>query len=160
MSKDKAPVTPAIRFLKQNKAEYTDQLYPYEEHGGTAASARYLQVDEHLVIKTIILEDENKNPMVVLMHGDKEISTKNLARLLNCKSITPCKPEIANKHTGYLVGGTSPFGTRKKMPIYMEETIADLPVIYINGGKRGYLVAIKPQEVIRMLHPVLVQVGI
>ncbi len=160
MAKEKTPVTPAIRFLKQNKAEYTDQLYPYEEHGGTAASAKYLQVDEHLVIKTIILEDENKNPMVVLMHGDKEISTKNLARLLNCKSITPCKPEIANKHTGYLVGGTSPFGTRKKMPVYMEETIAELPIIYINGGKRGYLVAIKPQEVIRMLQPVLVQVGI
>lgn len=160
MAKEKIPVTPATRFLRQHQVAYTDHLYEYEERGGTAVSARELQVDEHGVIKTIVLEDERKNPLIVLMHGDLQVSTKNLARILGAKSITPCTPDTAHKHTGYLVGGTSPFGTKKSMPIYMEETIAQLPVIYINGGKRGYLVGLSPEELIRVLEPVLVQVGI
>ena len=160
MAKEKIPVTPATRFLRQHQVAYTDHLYEYEERGGTAVSARELQVDEHGVIKTIVLEDEHKNPLIVLMHGDLQVSTKNLARILGAKSITPCTPDTAHKHTGYLVGGTSPFGTKKFMPIYMEETIAQLPVIYINGGKRGYLVGLSPEELIRVLEPVLVQVGI
>lgn len=129
MTKEKTPITPAIRFLKKEKVDYTDHLYAYEEHGGTAVSARELGVDEHSVVKTLVMEDENKNPLIVLMHGDLQVSTKNLARFIGAKSITPCSPETATKHTGYLVGGTSPFGTRKSMPIYMEETIPDLPII-------------------------------
>lgn len=160
MAKDKTPVTPAIRFLKKEKVSYTDHLYDYEERGGTAVSARELGVQENTVIKTLIMEDENKNPLVVLMHGHLEVSTKKLARLMGVKAIAPCPPETATKHTGYLVGGTSPFGTRKAMPVYMEETIADLPKIYINGGKRGYLVSIDPKELVHLLRPVMVQVGI
>lgn len=160
MTKEKTPITPAIRFLKKEKVDYTDHLYAYEEHGGTAVSARELGVDEHSVVKTLVMEDENKNPLIVLMHGDLQVSTKNLARFIGAKSITPCSPETATKHTGYLVGGTSPFGTRKSMPIYMEETIPDLPIIYINGGKRGYLVEIDPKEAVRVLKPALVKVGI
>lgn len=160
MSKEKNPVTPAIRLLRAEKAEFTEHLYDYEEKGGTAVSARELGVDEHSVIKTLVMEDERKNPLIILMHGDMEVSTKELARFLGVKTVTPCNPDTANKHTGYLVGGTSPFGTRKAMPIYMEETIALLPTIYINGGKRGFLVAIKPEEVTRILKPALVNVGI
>lgn len=139
--------------------KFTEHTYKYEERGGTKVSARELGVDEHWLVKTLIMEDDRKNPLVVLMHGDREVSTKNLARLLKARSIHPCPPEIAQKHSGYLVGGTSPFGTRKKMPIYMEETILDLPKIFINGGKRGYLVGIDPQELVRVLKPVLVNVG-
>ncbi|AEF93276.1 ybaK/ebsC protein [Desulfotomaculum nigrificans CO-1-SRB] len=160
MSKDKFPVTPAIRMLRKEKVEFTPYLYEYEERGGTAVSSRALGVDEHLMIKTLIMEDENKNPLVVLMHGDLEVSTKSLARFLGVKSISPCSPDIAAKHSGYLVGGTSPFGTRKTMPVYMEETILDLPQIYINGGKRGFLVSIDPRELVRVLKPTLVRVGI
>lgn len=160
MAKDKMPVTPAKRFLQQHKVEFIELTYQYVEHGGTAVSAKELNVDEHMVIKTIILEDEHKAPLVVLMHGDLQISTKNLARFIGAKSINPCIPEVANKHTGYLVGGTSPFGTRKKMPIYMEETIKDLPFIHINGGKRGYLFKINPLDLIRVLSPTLVNIGI
>lgn len=160
MAKDKTPVTPAIRFLRKEKVVFTGQLYNYEEHGGTSASARELGVDEHSIIKTLIMEDENKKPLVVLMHGDLQVSTKGLARYLGAKSITPCTPETATKHTGYLVGGTSPFGTLKSMPIYMEETILDQPQIYINGGKRGFLVIIEPKELLRVLKPVLVKVGV
>ena len=142
MSQDKYPVTPAIRVLRQHKIDFSHHPYEYEDRGGTAVSARELGVDEHCVIKTLIMEDEAKNPLIVLMHGDREVSTKNLARQLGVKTITPCTPEAANRHSGYMVGGTSPFGTRKAMPAYVEASILDLGTIYINGGKRGYLVGI------------------
>lgn len=160
MSHEKLPVTAAIRVLRQHKAEYTDHLYDYEEKGGTAVSSRELGVDEHAVIKTLIMEDEAKRPLVVLMHGDREVSTKSLARHLGVKTVSPCAPEIANKHSGYLVGGTSPFGTRKPMPVYLQASIAGLPRIYINGGKRGYLVGLTPQTLIDILHPALVEVAV
>lgn len=160
MSKIKEPVTAAVRVLRDAKVNYTGYLYTYEEHGGTRVSSRELGIDEHLMIKTLIMEDEQRKPLVVLMHGDLEVSTKELARHLGVKTITPCSPEIANKHSGYLVGGTSPFGTRHKMPIYLEKTIFDLPLIYINGGKRGFLVSMEPGELVRVLEPELVEVGI
>ncbi len=160
MKKEKTPVTPAVRQLREAGIAFTDHLYAYEDHGGTAVSARELGVDEHAVIKTIIMEDDRKKPLVVLMHGDREISAKQLARFTGARSITPCAPDAANRHTGYLVGGTSPFGTRASMPVYMEQTILDLPRIYINGGKRGYLVGMDPREVARILNPVLVNVAI
>lgn len=160
MSKIKEPVTAAVRVLRDAKVNYTGCLYTYEEHGGTRVSSRELGIDEHLMIKTLIMEDEQRKPLVVLMHGDLEVSTKELARHLGVKTITPCSPEIANKHSGYLVGGTSPFGTRHKMPIYLEKTIIDLPLIYINGGKRGFLVTMEPGELVRVLEPELVEVGI
>jgi Cys-tRNA(Pro) deacylase len=160
MSKEKLPVTPAIRVLREYQVAYTPHLYKYEERGGTAASAHELGVDEHLTIKTLIMEDERRQPLIILMHGDREVSTKELARFLGVKTITPCKPEIANKHSGYLVGGTSPFGTHRAMPVYLEETILELPRIYINGGKRGFLVAMRPEDLVRVLRPTLVRVGI
>ena len=160
MSRDKAPVTTAIRELRAHQVAFTDHLYEYEEKGGTEVSARELGVDEHAVVKTLIMEDDARNPLVVLMHGDLKVSTRELARLVGVKAITPCNPEIANKHSGYVVGGTSPFGTRRKMPVYMEETILELPRIYINGGRRGYLVGIEPKEAVRLLAPKLVKVGI
>lgn len=160
MIKEKPPVTLAVRALRAAKVDFTDHLYEYEEKGGTAVSARELGVDEHTVIKTIIMEDEDKNPLVVLMHGDCEISAKELARFTGVKTITPCTPDIANKHTGYLVGGTSPFGTRKLMPVFMEETILELSKVYINGGKRGYLVGLSPRDIQRILQPKLVNVAI
>jgi Cys-tRNA(Pro) deacylase len=160
MSRDKAPVTPAVRELRDKKVAFTDHLYEYEEKGGTAVSARELGVDEHAVVKTLVMEDESRNPLVVLMHGDLKVSTKELARVIGVKAIAPCNPDVANKHSGYMVGGTSPFGTRRRMPVYMEETILALPVIYINGGKRGYLVGIDPKEAVRLLSPKLVKVGI
>jgi len=160
MVKIKTPVTPAVRMLRDAKVEFTDHLYTYEEKGGTAVSARELGVDEHAVVKTLVMEDERKKPLIVLMNGDRQVSEKQLARIMGVKTVTPCTPDIAHKHTGYLVGGTSPFGTRTAMPVYMEETILALPRIYINGGKRGYLVGIDPREVVRLLKPVLVRVGI
>ena len=160
MSKEKFPVTPAIRLLRENNSVFTGHLYPYEEHGGTAHSAQCLGVDEHSVIKTLIMEDERKQPLIVLMHGDRKVSTRELARLRGVKTVTPCDPAVANKHTGYLVGGTSPFGTRKAMPVYLEASILELPRIYINGGKRGFLVGLAPTEVQRLLQPTLVQVAI
>lgn len=160
MAKDKTPVTPAIRFLKQQNVDFTPHLYNYEDRGGTAVSARELGVDEHQVIKTLVMEDDNKKPLIVLMHGDQEVSTKELARKVGVKAITPCNPEIAFKHTGYQVGGTSPFATRKTLPVYMETTISVLPRIYLNGGKRGFLVAMTPQSVIELLKPELVEIGI
>jgi Cys-tRNA(Pro) deacylase len=160
MSKEKMPVTPAIRVLRAEKVNFTEQLYEYVERGGTRVSSQALGVDEHLMIKTLIMEDEHKNPLIILMHGDMEVSTKALARFLNVKTITPCTPETANKHTGYLVGGTSPFGTRRTMPVYMEATIAELPQIYINGGKRGFLVVMDPKDAVRILKPTMVHVGI
>jgi len=160
MGKEKYPKTNAIRFLEANKIPFTGYFYKYEERGGTKVSARELGVDEHIVVKTIIVEDENKNPYIVLMHGDKEISTKNLARILNVKSISPCSPETANKHSGYVVGGTSPFGTRKSMRVFIEKSILDLDYIFINGGKRGFLVKIEPVYIQKALNPTIVEVGI
>lgn len=160
MAKDKTPVTPAVRLLRQEQVDFTAHPYTYEEKGGTAVSARELGVDEHAVIKTLIMEDDRRNPLIVLMHGDLQVSTRELARLIGARSITPCAPAVADKHSGYQVGGTSPFGTRKPMPVYLEETILDLPRIYLNGGKRGFLVGIDPQEVVRLLKPTLVKVGI
>ncbi len=160
MTKEKAPVTAAVRELRAHEIAFTDHLYVYEEKGGTPVSARELGVAEHAVVKTLVMEDDDRNPLIVLMHGDLKVSTKELARSIGVKTIAPCNPDTANRHSGYVVGGTSPFGTRKKMPVYMEETILDLPKIYINGGKRGYLVGIAPQEVVRILSPKLVKVGI
>ncbi|MCA1927681.1 MAG: aminoacyl-tRNA deacylase [Calditerrivibrio sp.] len=156
---EKFPVTPATRLLSTKGVYYEPFLYDYEDKGGTRVSSQKLGVDEHIIIKTIVMEDENKKPMIVLMHGDMEISTKNLARFLNVKSIQPCSPENANKHTGYLVGGTSPFGTRKIMPVYVEKTIFDLEKIYINGGKRGFLIRIDPVVLKNLLSPIEVEVG-
>jgi Cys-tRNA(Pro) deacylase len=147
------PATPAIHFLKQHNVPFTEHSYRYEERGGTAASSRELGVDEHLVIKTLVMEDERKQPLIVLMHGDREVSTKNLARQIGAKTVTPCAPDAAQKHTGYLVGGTSPFGTRKSLPVYLERSIADLDRIYINGGARGFLVSLSPKDLVRVLAP-------
>jgi len=160
MAKEKFPVTPAIRLLREKKATFTEHLYAYEEKGGTAVSSRELGVDEHAVIKTLVMEDEAARPLIVLMHGDCQVSTKELARLIGCKTVSPCAPNVADKHSGYQVGGTSPFATRKAMPVYLEETIAELPRIYINGGKRGFLIGLDPRELIRVLEPTLVKVGI
>ncbi|HPG62019.1 MAG TPA: Cys-tRNA(Pro) deacylase [Casimicrobium sp.] len=157
MSKpDEYPITQAIRVLRAEKVSFTPHIYEYVEHGGTANSATSLGVDEHSVIKTIVLEDDKKQPLICLQHGDREVSTKNLARATGRKSISPCSPETANRHTGYVVGGTSPFGTRKAIPIFLERSIAELPRIYINGGKRGFLVGIDPAEIVRVLRPTLV----
>ena len=147
------PVTPAVRVLREHKVEFTPHLYDYEERGGTRHSAEALGVDEHAVIKTLVMETDARKPFIVLMHGDREVSTKQLARTLNVKSAQPCDPATAQKHTGYLVGGTSPFGTRAKLPVYVERTIFELPRIHINGGKRGFLVEIEPR-VLRELLPV------
>jgi Cys-tRNA(Pro) deacylase len=152
--------TPAIHQLKQHRVPFTEHEYRYEEHGGTAVSSRELGVDEHLVIKTLVMEDDRKQPLIVLMHGDKDVSTKNLARQIGCKSVNPCAPEVAQKHSGYLVGGTSPFGTRKPMPVYLERSIADLDRIYINCGRRGFLVSIAPTDLIRVLSPTLVDAAL
>ena len=160
MAKEKLPITPAVRLLRSEKVVYSDHPYDYEEKGGTAVSARELGVDEHTVIKTLIMEDEARNPLVILMHGDWQVSTKELARQINVKQVSPCSPDIAQRHTGYQVGGTSPFGTRRPMPVFMEESIAALDKIYINGGKRGYLVGMSPGELVRVLKPVQVKVGI
>ena len=156
--KDKSPVTAAVRVLRDHKVEFTHHPYEYEERGGTTVSARELGVDEHAVVKTLVMEDDAGKPLIVLMHGDREVSTKNLARHLGVKSIAACDPATADRHSGYQVGGTSPFGTRKAMPVYMQRTIADLPYVYINGGKRGYLVGTKPADLVRVLKPVAVDV--
>ncbi len=160
MPKEKPPITPAVRLLRAEKVPFTDHLYAYEEKGGTAVSARELGVDEHCVIKTLVMEDENRTPLIILMHGDMQVSTRELARAIGVRQVTPCAPETAQRHTGYMVGGTSPFGTRKSMPVYMEASITGLEKIYINGGKRGYLVEIVPSDLIRVLQPVTVTVGI
>lgn len=145
------PVTPAVRLLREQKVEFAPHLYDYVEKGGTRHSAEALGVDEHAVVKTLVMETDARQPLIVLMHGDREVSTKQLARQLGVKSVKPCDPATAQKHTGYLVGGTSPFGTRSRLPVYAERTIFELPKIYINGGKRGFLVSIAPQELRRLL---------
>lgn len=150
MSK-KPPVTAATRALRVARVEWSDHLYEYEEHGGTSVSARELGVDEHAVVKTLVFQDDSKKPLVVLMHGDLQVSGRELARAIGARSAEPCLPEVAEKHSGYRVGGTSPFGLRKPIPIYAQASIRDLPRIYINGGARGYLVGISPLELERVL---------
>jgi Cys-tRNA(Pro) deacylase len=152
--------TPAIHLLKQHHVPFTEHEYRYEERGGTAVSSRELGVDEHLVIKTLVMEDERQQPLIVLMHGDKEVSTKNLARQIGRKTVAPCAPDVAQKHTGYLVGGTSPFGTRKEMPVFLERSIAHLDRIYVNGGRRGFLIALAPPDLMRVLSPTLVDAAL
>ena len=151
MKDTKGPTTQATLFLKANRVVFTDHLYAYEAHGGTSVSARALGVDEHAVVKTLVMDNELKKPLIVLMHGDRKVSTKELARQIGCKKVEPCKPEVANKHSGYLVGGTSPFGTKTRMPVYVERSILALDRIYINGGRRGYLVGIDPKELPRLM---------
>ncbi len=143
--------TPATQLLRKMGIAFSEHPYAYEEHGGTAVSARELGADEHHVVKTLVMQDEAARPLIVLMHGDRKVSTKNLARQIGCKSVEPCKPEVANRHSGYLVGGTSPFGTRKAMPVYVEQTILALERIYINGGRRGYLIGMDPQLLAKVL---------
>ena len=160
MTRDKTPVTAAVRVLREHGVEFTHHPYEYEARGGTEVSARELGVDEHAVIKTLIMEDDRKRPLVVLMHGDRAVSTKNLARFLGVKTVVPCAPAVADRHSGYQVGGTSPFGLRRAMPVYMEATIAELPRIYINGGRRGYLVGVAPADLVRVLKPQCVSVAV
>jgi len=143
--------TPAVHFLRRHGVEFTEHPYRYEEHGGTRVSARELGVDEHRVIKTLVMEDDDKEPLIVLMHGDREVSTKQLARQIGKRSIEPCAPAVAERHTGYVVGGTSPFGTRKALPVFIERSILDLDRAYINGGRRGFLVSLAPSEIVRVL---------
>jgi Cys-tRNA(Pro) deacylase len=150
------PITPAIRMLREHKVAFTPHLYDYVEHGGTKHSAESLGVDEHIVVKTIVLEDDHKKPLICLQHGDRDVSTKNLARTISVKSISACAPDVAMRHTGYILGGTSPFGTKKARPIYIERSILALDSVYINGGKRGFLVRILPTEIVRVLRPILV----
>jgi Cys-tRNA(Pro) deacylase len=153
-------VTPAIRVLRHHDIDFTEHEYAYEPHGGTRVSARELGVPEHEVIKTLVMEDERGAPLIVLMHGDREVSTKALARQLGRKSIAPCSPDAAHRHTGYVVGGTSPFGTRKRLPIHVERSILSLGRIYVNGGRRGLLVSMDPRDLARVLAPVVVDVAI
>jgi Cys-tRNA(Pro) deacylase len=153
-------VTPAIRALREHAVAFTEHSYKYEDRGGTRVSARELGVDEHTVVKTLVMQDEAKRPLIVLMHGDREVSTKNLARQIGAKTVAPCDPAAAERQTGYQVGGTSPFGTRKTLPVYIERTILDLPLIYINGGRRGFLVSLTPGELARVLSPTTVEVAI
>lgn len=159
MVKDKFPVTPVVRVLRVEKVEFTPHLYAYEDKGGTAVCARELGFPEHAIIKTLVMEDDQGSPLIILMHGDQQVSTKELARVLAVKSVQPCSPETASRLTGYLVGGTSPFGTKRELPVYLEETILPLPQIYINGGKRGFLVGISPKDAVRVLKPTLVRVA-
>ena len=160
MAKDRYPATVAVRVLREQNVAFTHHPYTYVERGGTEVSARELGVPEHAVIKTLVMEDDRGNPLVVLMHGDREVSTKNLARLMGVKSVTPCAPMVADRHSGYQVGGTSPFGTRRAMPVYMERSVVELPYIYINGGRRGYLVGMMTTELIRVLKPILADLAI
>jgi Cys-tRNA(Pro) deacylase len=149
--KDHVSETPATAFLKANGVAFTEHPYEYLEHGGAQHSARVLGLDPFTVVKTLVMEDEKARPLIVLMHGNRKVSTRNLARQIGARSVQPCKPEVANRHSGYLVGGTSPFGTRKEMPVYVEESILALPRIALNGGRRGYLVGIDPQQLVKLL---------
>jgi Cys-tRNA(Pro) deacylase len=156
----KVPSTPATRLLREKGTAYTEHLYRYEERGGTRASARELGVDEHAVVKTLVMEDDAGEPLVVLMHGDREVSTKALARQIGRKTVQICRPEVANRHSGYQVGGTSPLGTRRAMPIFVERSILELPRIFVNGGSRGFLVGIAPKDLAGVLSPTPVEVAI
>lgn len=152
--------TPATQWLKRHGVTFGEHVYDYVDHGGTAESARQLGVDEHLVIKTLVMQDESARPLIVLMHGDLTVSTKNLARQTGRKHIEPCKPEVAQRHTGYQVGGTSAFGTRKALPVYVERSILALPTIYVNGGRRGYLISLPAQRLVDLLRAEPVEVGL
>ncbi len=156
----KTPSTPATRLLRAKGVSYTEHAYRYEEHGGTRVSARELGVDEHAVVKTLVMEDETGAPLVVLMHGDREVSTKALARQIGRRSVQICKPEVANRHSGYQVGGTSPLGTRKAMPVFVERSILELPRILVNGGSRGFLVGLAPGDLARAIALTPVDVAI
>jgi Cys-tRNA(Pro) deacylase len=156
----KTTATPATEFLARHGVAFTEHYYEYVEHGGTAVSSSSLGVPEHEVVKTLVMETDRGEPLIVLMHGDRKVSTKELARVAGVKRIFPAKPEAAQRHSGYLVGGCSPFGTRKSMPIYLERSVLALPRIYINGGRRGYLLGMAPGELVRVLSPVLVDVAI
>lgn len=160
MSKEEFPMTPAVRFMREHKISFTPFVYRYEEHGGTHQFSEEYHVSEHTVIKTLVFETDQKKPLLVLMHGDKEVSTKQLARLLDVKQIMPCDANTATKHTGYQFGGTSPFGTRHPLPLYVEKTILELPKIYINGGKRGFIVEMNPHELGRVFPLTEVEVAI
>ena len=160
MGRDKAPATPAVRVLRQAGVAFTEHPYIYVEHGGTAAFAAQAGVDEHAVVKTLTMEDDAKKPLVVLMHGDREVSTKELARILGVKTVHPCAPETAERHSGYMVGGTSPFGLRKPMTVFVEASVLDIPRIYINGGKRGFIVGLEPKDLVRLLEPTPVRVAV
>jgi Cys-tRNA(Pro) deacylase len=149
--------TPATQLLRKKAVAFTEHPYDYVDHGGTEESARQLAVDEHSVIKTLVMEDESARPLIILMHGDRSVSTKNLARQIGRKRVEPCKPEVAERHTGYQVGGTSPFGTRKVMPVFVERSVLALPRIYLNGGRRGYLVSIEPSVLLSTLSAVAVE---
>ena len=149
--------TPATQFLRQHGVSFSEHVYDYVEHGGTAESSRQLGVPEHEIVKTLVMQDERAQPLIVLMHGDKQVSTKNLARQIGAKSVEPCKPEVAQRHSGYQVGGTSPFGTKKAMPVYVEESVLTLPSVLINGGRRGFLVGIEPGVLTRLLEAKPVQ---
>jgi Cys-tRNA(Pro) deacylase len=151
--------TPATAFLDGLGISYTEHHYEYVEHGGTTVSSESLGVPEHEVVKTLVMEDEEKKPLIVLMHGDRKVSTRELARQAQRKRIEPCKPEVAQRHTGYQVGGTSPFGTRKKLPVYVERSVLDLPFLYINGGRRGLLVRIRSEDLLRAVSPTPVEVA-
>ncbi|MFZ6649745.1 Cys-tRNA(Pro) deacylase [Undibacterium sp. TJN25] len=142
--KEHVSETQATQFLRKQGVAFSEHPYEYEEHGGTSVSARELGVEEHQVVKTLVMQDEAAKPLIVLMHGDRKVSTKNLARQIGCKSVEPCKPDVAQRHSGYMIGGTSPFGTKKAMPVYVEKSILALEKIYINGGRRGYLIGIDP----------------
>ncbi|HTA60561.1 MAG TPA: Cys-tRNA(Pro) deacylase [Candidatus Baltobacteraceae bacterium] len=150
--KEHAPETPATTFLRQHNVSFTEHLYDYVERGGTAESAKQLGVDEHAVVKTLVMQDQDAKPLLILMHGDRQVSLKSFARQIGVKKVDPCKPYIAQRHTGYQVGGTSPFGTRKNLPVYVERSILALPSIYINGGHRGFLVQISPNVLTDLLH--------
>jgi Cys-tRNA(Pro) deacylase len=154
------PSTPAALFLRAQGVAFSEHAYRYEERGGTAVAARELQVPEHAVVKTLVMEDDARKPLIVLMHGDREVSTKNLARQIGARAVSPCKPDVAARHTGYLVGGTSPFATRKPVPVFIERTILELPTIYINGGSRGFLLGMAPADVARVLNATVVDVAI
>ena len=156
----KHPVTLAVRALRGQNVPFTPHLYDWEPRGGTRASSEALGVDEHFVIKTLIFEDDRRQPLCVLMHGDREVSAKNLARFLGVKTVAPCAPEVADRHSGYQVGGTSPFGLKRAMPVYMERTIGDLNRLYINGGARGFLVEIAAADLVRVLSPTAVDVAV
>lgn len=160
MSETDYPVTPAVRFLREKGVQFVPHVYRYEEHGGTHQFAKEFSVDEHQVVKTLVFETDQKEPLVVLMHGDREVSTKQMARFLGVKQVAPCEEKDAQRHTGYQFGGTSPFGIRHQLPVYAEKTIFDLPKVFINGGKRGFIVEIHPSDFRRILKIVEVEAAI
>lgn len=159
-STDPAPTTAAVRLLRERGVPYTEHTYRYEERGGTRVSARELGLDEHAVVKTLVFEDDRRRPLLVLMHGDREVSTRALARSVGARSVAACRPEVAEKQTGYRVGGTSPFATRKELPVYLERSILALPTVYVNGGSRGFLVGVAPADLVRLLRPTPVEVAV